>query len=59
VRSGAHTSLVVALSIMAASWAVAICAILFDAGLAIVWHALLIGSIAGATELFVRLRNRP
>jgi len=60
MRSGTHTSLVIALSIMAASWAVAICVILFDAGLAIVWRALLIGSIVGGTELLLfRRRNKP
>ena len=60
MRSGAHTSLVIALSIMAASWVVAICAILFDAGLAIVWRALLIGSIVAGTELLLfRRRNKP
>jgi hypothetical protein len=50
---------VFALSIMVGYWAAAILAVLFDAGLAIVWRALLVGSIVGATELFVRLRNRP
>jgi hypothetical protein len=43
---------------MVGYWAAAILAVLFDAGLAIVWRALLVGSIVGATELFVRLRNR-
>ena len=54
----AAQSIVIALWIMAASWAVAILAILLDAGLEIVWRALLAGSIVGATELFVRLRHR-
>jgi hypothetical protein len=40
---------------MAASWAGAILAILFDAGLEIVWRVLLVGSIVGATQSFVRL----
>jgi hypothetical protein len=39
-RRAAPTSLVIALWIVAASRAVAILAILFDAGLAIVWRAL-------------------
>jgi hypothetical protein len=59
MRSDTHTALVIALSIMAASWAVAICAILFDAGLAILWRALLIESIVGGTELLLfRRRNK-
>jgi hypothetical protein len=47
---GLPTSLVIALWVAAASWAVAILAILFDAGSKIVWSVLPFGSIVGATE---------
>ena len=57
---GTPPSLAMALWVMAACWAVAVVAILFDAGLTIVWRALLIGSIVGGTELLLfRRRNKP